>query len=273
MDLVQIHLQPYNRTFTLSKDVIAQFLPQSLFAQALEEDPNATVIDITNPVVTPEAMQTILDYTQGMEPAVANPELAAVDRYLNIPWLKYYADPLYNHIRRPVNTRVFAKWDDVTPEELGETNWTVLILALNGHSIIAEYLRQQGMDLGGALIYALSNELTEDAHDILRVMLTPYNVNERLINASIGGNIEAIKELLSQEASQASIDAVALTTAYWQEPSSLLWILNNFAFLSPPARHEVGRALVAWSQIQPHNTSNSDLATAYLGWLIAHRYV
>src|SRR5579884_4127959 len=176
MDSVQINLQPYNRTFTFSRATIAQFLPQSLLAQALEEDPNATTIDITNSVVTPEAMQTILDYTQGIEPAAANQELAAVDRYLNIPWLQYYADPLYNQVRRPVNTRVFTKWKDLTQEELTELNWPVLIEALDTNSPVAEYLRQKGMDVGGALIFARYHDLYELAHEIIDLMASPYAV-------------------------------------------------------------------------------------------------
>lgn len=272
MDSVQIHLQPYNQTFTLSKEVITQFLPQSLFAQALEDDPNATVINITNPVVTPEAMQTILNYTQGMEPVVANPELAAVDRYLNIPWLKYYADPLYNQIRRPINTRMFTKYGNFTPEELVELNWPVLIEALNRGSSIAEYLRDKGMDLGGALVYARIQDLYE-VTSVINLMVTPFNLDPKIIDAVSSNNLETIRTLLLKDTSQTSIDAAALIAAYDESYNILRWILQNFGFFSPQIRHDVGRALVIWSQIYPDDIEINSTLKEYLMWLITHWFV
>lgn len=273
MQPVQINLQPYNQTFILSRDAISQYLPQSLLAQALEEDPNATTIDIPNPIVTPEAMQTISDYTYGIEPDVANPELALVSRYLNIPELRYYADPLYNQIRRPVHRHIFTKWRDLTPDELADTNWPVLIEALNEGSPMAEYLRQKGMDLGGAIIYARDRDLSGNAHAIIDLMVEPYNVSEEIIYAASTNNIDDIERLLPENAPQSSVDAVALIAAYDNSMGVLGYILSHFTFLSPQIRHAIGRALVVWSRLRPQDFRFLIVSREYLEWLIENRYV
>jgi hypothetical protein len=270
---VTIRLSTYNTSFILQRQAIQDFLPKSLFAQALSEDPNATVIDITNPVVTPKAMQTILDYTRGIEPIVANPELVAVDRYLNIPWLKYYADPLYNEIRQPVNVHRFTKWKYLTPEDLADTNWPVLMKALNGHPAIVEYFRQKWFDLGGALIYAVWNNLDE-ANDILRLMLTPYSVDRNIIDAAIENEDAVIRNLMSGDSPQTTIDAVALIAAYSGSTRVLRWILQGYDFLSPSIRHDVGRALVIWRRIHsPYGIIMEPSIAEYMEWLVNNQYI
>lgn len=269
---ITIRLTVYNTSINLSRQAIQDFLPQSLFAQALSEDPNATVIDITNPVVTPEAMQTILNYTlYGIEPTTANPELAAVDRYLNIPWLKYYADPLYNEIRQPVNLHRFTKWTYSTPEDLADTNWPVLMKALDGHPAIVEYLRQKGFDLGGALIYANWERSGDAANAILRLMLTPCNVDRNIIDAVIVDDDDAVRNLMSGDSPQTMIDAVALIAAYSGSTRVLQWILQGYDFLSPSIRHDVGRALVILRRI--HFVNIASIMADYMEWLVNNQYV
>src|SRR5579885_3882315 len=114
---VAINLPSSHRTFFLSRDVIQSFLPRSLFAEALDLDPNATQIDIPNPLVTPEVMQVIVDYFEGKEPTKHVPALAEASKYLNIPWLLYYAEPLYDQIQPPLPGQT---WNTVK-------NWNVFL--------------------------------------------------------------------------------------------------------------------------------------------------
>jgi hypothetical protein len=83
-------------TFRLPREFILQQMPGSLFANAIELDPQATELPINNPLITPEVMLFLVDYSQGFEPAAHMPELKAVDAYLNVPWMQYYATPNYN---------------------------------------------------------------------------------------------------------------------------------------------------------------------------------
>jgi ankyrin repeat protein len=100
---VAIHLEPYNQTFSLSRAFILSTLAGSLFAEALDVDPNATRISLSNPIVTPAVMQFLVDYSQGKEPERHIPDLIQASRYLNIPWMMYYVDPLYDEITDRVN--------------------------------------------------------------------------------------------------------------------------------------------------------------------------
>jgi hypothetical protein len=100
---VTIYLEPYRQTFTLPRDFITTTLAGSIFADALEGDPEATVIPIPNPLVTPPVMQFLVDYSQDKEPVKHIPDLIEASRYLNIPWMMYYVDPLYDYITDKVN--------------------------------------------------------------------------------------------------------------------------------------------------------------------------
>jgi hypothetical protein len=118
--MLSIVLQPYNRVFSLPKDYILTSLPESLFAAALQEDPSASELVIPHLDVTPEAMDVIVNYAQGIEPLHHDPDLILAYRYLNIPWLLYYTDPLYDLIPNrmtitdPRNREVWWKaiWGD-----------------------------------------------------------------------------------------------------------------------------------------------------------------
>jgi ankyrin repeat protein len=96
--MLTIVLQPYSLSFDLPKDFILSSLPQSLFAEALREDPTATELIIDNPIITPDIMQVLVNSVHGLEPERHNPNLFSAYRYLNIPWLLYYVDPLYDEI-------------------------------------------------------------------------------------------------------------------------------------------------------------------------------
>jgi hypothetical protein len=97
-DWVDIVLMLTGETFRLPREFILTQMPESLFASALELDPTATQIPIMNSVVTPAVMQFLVNYSQGYEPERSLPELVAAERYLNAPWILYYADPGYDQI-------------------------------------------------------------------------------------------------------------------------------------------------------------------------------
>jgi|SRR5579884_912117 len=96
--MLSVVLQPYHQVFSLPKDFILSSLSHSLFSEALQEDPSATEITIPNPDVTPDAMDVIVNSSLGLEPLHHNPNLILAYRYLNIPFLLYYVDPLYDQI-------------------------------------------------------------------------------------------------------------------------------------------------------------------------------
>ena len=130
--MLRIPLQPYRVEFYLPKDFIQTSLQGSLLDQALQEDPNATEIPIPNPDVTPEAMQFLVDYSQGKEPERHLPSLISAERYLNIPWMLYYVDPMYDQIPNRANIN-----DPV--------NQDILDLAIGtNHDLIVGYFMAKG---------------------------------------------------------------------------------------------------------------------------------
>ncbi len=56
MTTVRITLPRYNRSWDLPRESLMQTFPQSILAQALQEDPDVPEILIENPDVTPPAM-------------------------------------------------------------------------------------------------------------------------------------------------------------------------------------------------------------------------
>src|SRR5437016_8587571 len=96
--MITIALIPYGESFLLPRDFILHSLPQSVLASALQEEPNATLIEIPHPDVTPVGMQVLVDYSQGRVPEHHLPELISTEKYLNILWLLYYTDHLYDEI-------------------------------------------------------------------------------------------------------------------------------------------------------------------------------
>src|SRR5581483_11029305 len=96
--MLSVILQPYHQVFSLPKDFIFSSLPYSLFSEALQDDPSAKELVIPNPDVTPTAMEVLVNYSQGIEPVHYNADLIPAHRYLNIPWLLYYVDPMYDKI-------------------------------------------------------------------------------------------------------------------------------------------------------------------------------
>lgn len=209
---VTIRLPSYNNiTVSLPRQALIDSFPQSLFAQALSEDPEALEIILENPIITPEDIRVIRDYLQGIEPSHSNPHLAEVDRYLNLPQLQVYADPLYDeiyHLMAPFQFQVgeappFHSGTHKTPVLIAtnteEPNWSVFVHAwYEQDRPIIEYLVQKGFDLNGALIQALN----EDRMDVVEYLLTLPGINpsawnnQALITASWRHRSKIVKQLL-----------------------------------------------------------------------------
>lgn len=109
---VQVYLEPYRQTFSLPREFILSVLAGSVLADALEGDPTATFIPIPNPVITPTVMQFLVDYAHGKEPVKHIPDLVKASSYLNIPWVLYYVDPLYDYITDKVH------WNSPSNQEI-----------------------------------------------------------------------------------------------------------------------------------------------------------
>src|SRR5437879_4463475 len=121
-----------NQTYILPKEWIRSSLPGSLLDSALQDDPEATELMITHPDVSPESLQVLVNLTRGLEPVKHSPSLALAHRYLNIPGLLYYTDPLYDQI---------LNRQDITDA----ANEAVFDMAIKGnHSLIVGYYLIKG---------------------------------------------------------------------------------------------------------------------------------
>jgi len=185
--MLSVVLEPYNAVYPLSKKFIRAYMPGSLFFEALEEDPSAEELVITNPDVTPKAMDDIFDYTYWIEPLHHNPDLILAYRYLNIPWLLYYVDPLYDLIPN--------HWDILDPKN--REVWEEAIKT--DHELIVGYYLVKGwVPTNADFVTAASN----GAIKVVRLLLgdervNPSNQHNRAIRwAAINGHLEVVRLLL-----------------------------------------------------------------------------
>jgi hypothetical protein len=208
-----------NQTYILPKEWIRSNLPGSLLDSALQDDPEATELMITHPDVSPESLQILVNLAKGLEPEKHSPSLALAHRYLNIPGLLYYTDPLYDQIpnrqdiTNAVNKPVFdTAIDDnhslivgyyllkgliPTDAMLRQAVWAgatnvVKVLLMMGNSdpsVAVDYALREAASLGHAEIVEL---LLADT----RVDPTVYEC-ECLVMASKYGHVEVVKVLLA----------------------------------------------------------------------------
>ena len=137
MSTVRVTLPRYNQSWSLPRDRILSIIPESLIGQALEEEPDVPEIVLENPDVTPEAMQVIANYLEGREPQQHIPSLVAAARYLNMLWLNYYVDPMYDQVIRPT---AGDNYDS-------KSNRTLLVRAAEtGHNWLIGYLLLKGVN-------------------------------------------------------------------------------------------------------------------------------
>jgi hypothetical protein len=176
---LQIHLDPYDQTFTLQGEFIRQKLAGSLFAEALELDPEATEIRIPNSQVTPAALLCLVELSKGKEPTRHVPELAAAGHYLNIDVLLAYADPLYDACG--------ALWDSIEVT-LG------FVMMYNRVSLLRYLLlRHPNIDysvyLEKAFVYA--------ARDVAKLLLDTFPVcREMALNAALKCQVYSMLQLV-----------------------------------------------------------------------------
>jgi ankyrin repeat protein len=185
--MIRVLLQPYRVEFYLPEDFIRTALQGSLLDQALQEDSDATEIPIPNPDVTPEAMQFLVDYSQGKEPEKHLPSLILAERYLNIPWMLYYVDPMYDQIPDRANIKDPANQD-------------ILALAIGtNHDLIVGYFIAKGWKpTPDDLLQAYE----ASAWKVIRVLLMAgvdieLRVKTSLLDGAAGdGELEVIKLLM-----------------------------------------------------------------------------
>ncbi len=137
MATVRITLPRYNQSWDLPRERILTLIPESLIGQALQEELDVPEITLDYPDVTPEAMNVLAEILQGREPDHHVLNLSSSARYLNIPWLVYYEDPLYDQIERPSS-----------PEQTYDTcnNQKLLVEAIESHhNNILKYLLMKGV--------------------------------------------------------------------------------------------------------------------------------
>lgn len=147
-----------------------------------------------------------MNLAQGLEPNKHAPSLILAHRYLNIPRLLYYTDPLYDLIRDR---------DDIT----NPINKDVFDVAIKGnHSLIVSYYLQ-AIQAGSTNVvkvllayidptirhYALLEAIRLGRTDIARIILTELRLQKvlidgfALINASSLGHTEIVKLLLKED--------------------------------------------------------------------------
>jgi hypothetical protein len=149
MSTVRVTLPRYNQSWDLSRDQILAIIPESLVGQALQEEPDVPEITLDYPDVTPEAMNVIAEILQGREPQHHVPNLSSSARYLNLPWLIYYEDPLYDQVERP--TYPGGSYDTSKNREL------LLNAIETGHNVAMGYLLLKGVSPLKETILAYQN--------------------------------------------------------------------------------------------------------------------
>lgn len=137
--MLSLTLTPTQRTFYLDREKILTTLPGSLLSQIIETEPNITEFSFDNPDVTPEGMEVIQNYLQGFEPNHSVPNLSSTARYLNIPWLIYYEDPLYDRVINPIQRKLGYSWN------LPQNRALLTEAAKRNDLLMVYYLLQKGV--------------------------------------------------------------------------------------------------------------------------------
>lgn len=196
---VEIKLPVYNWKLPLSRDFIQTALPGSLLAEALEVDPTTPEITLPNPIITPETIQFLIDYSQGMEPQKHNPNLEGASHYLNIPWMLYYIDPMYDLIDK-------SEIDSLA-------NHILLDRAIReNHSLIVGYFIAKGIPITNSM---LELAIENNAIDVVRILLPRLpDVNKQyLLNLAVRTGSLSVIELLLQTPVDVTYELLQLALA------------------------------------------------------------
>lgn len=237
--MLTVILQSYGVSFDLPKNFIHTSLAQSLFKDVLDNDPDASEVTIQNPDVTPDAMEVIANYAHGLEPVHSNSNLILADRYLNIPWLLYYADPNYDRI---------PDHDNIT-NPINQPLWDEFI-ETNESRMVAYFLQKGWKPILEDLMLAIKTRAT----GVIQVLLMEGQIdpgsqdNFALRRAAYNGDVETVRLLLADpRVNPASRDNVALQEAAYK-------------------RHiEVVKLLLADPRVDPNVDSSEPIMDAILG--------
>src|SRR5437868_7783741 len=178
--MLRVNLTQFGRSWDLPRDKILEVIPQSIIGQALEAEPDITSLDLSHPDVKPEALDLISNYLQGKEPTHSVPGLESSARYLNIPWLQYYTDPLYDQI---IAHPFFL---DMYLEQA----------ARDGNIYMVSYLLQKGAKPVNTVIPEFQATFAE-SHPPKGFPEKPYSFSSPFRSAAEGGHLDILKLLLA----------------------------------------------------------------------------
>lgn len=200
--MLSVTLTRYGQTFHLPREAILTMIPESLLGQALQEEPTVPEIVLENPDVTPVGMQVISDYLQGKEPTQAISGLSSTARYLNVPWLVYYEDPLYNQVVHPLPGQTWDNW----------TNKNLLNTAAEQNDLLmVHYLLQKGVNPPTRDVYGLDSRPAMDS--------------------AINNNNLAMVQLLRQKIPPDNFEDIYLERAISEQKNDIaLWMLQDPAY-------------------------------------------
>ena len=283
MDWVDIVLTPTRQTFRLPREFILTQMPQSLFASALELDPSATTINIDNPIITPAVMQFLVNYSQGIEPQESLPELETAERYLNVPWMHYYADPGYDQIMDKAHPNAKENREGIEDNIIdGGNYWAYAYLLSKGYDPPYSDLKLAA-DLHSQKILQLIQERKQfipqpDLQALAGLMFdrikeftpTQYQLekNPRDAKDSTLGTIKDIKDLLdiTERITEGDLKraydlARSLDTFVREHIHGVIWDVFSIMFKKPEAVYNYeadwnGAHAVPWLPALPDEPSN-----------------
>jgi ankyrin repeat protein len=180
---VRIQLLAYQQEFQLSRDFIQTALPGSLLADALETDPMTPEIALTNPIITSDIIQFLVDYAQGKEPTKHNPNLVVGYNYLNIPWMLYYIDPMYDAIDK-------SDIDTLTNHILSDR------AIRENRTLIVGYFIAKGLPVTKSMLDLAIKNGAVDVVKILLPRLPEVNRQHLLGQAVLAGSLPIVDLLL-----------------------------------------------------------------------------
>ena len=198
--MLRVNLTQYSRSWDLPRDKILGMISESILGQALDHEPNLENLDISHPDVKPAAMNVISNYLNGDEPFHHLHGLASTAKYLNLPLLLPYEDPMYDRV-------ISIDWN--SPDNL------ILLedAAQNGHLHLVSYLLQKGVSpiLEVVPTPTYNKIIYDGTYDRTKAVM---ETSQPFLKAVEGGHLNIVKLLLADSRVAAIVNyAEAITTA------------------------------------------------------------
>ena len=188
--MLTVILTLHHKSYPLAKDFLLTSLPQCLLSEALRGDPSVTEITMTHPDVKPKAIEILVTVSQGKEPKKHHSDISLAHRYLNLPQLLVYSEPLYSQIPNRANIL----------DPRNAKVWKKAILG-NRDVVITYFLTRGWQPTSDDLITTIvKNHVTS-----VKVLLNKGNIdpssshNFPIICATAGNKIEIVKILLEDK--------------------------------------------------------------------------